>query len=472
MLDYAGFQRHFLKRDLWATQVDICNSVQRYPSVAIKGCHGSGKTFTVSGLVPAELMSHDEGIVLVIAPTLRQVKTFWGEVRLAIKRMRVRVPEPTTQRWEISENCYAQGFSSGKGVNAQGFHGKRVLILADEAIGIGAEVWDAIEGIRSAGDVRIVKMCNPTVPEGPVYEDFTKNRNVPGHKCITISAFDTPNLKGLTLESLLQLSEDELDICPAPWLTRRRWVREMFYKWGPQNPRFLSRVMGEFPTQATDAVFQLAWIEAAGRSLDEDDMLEVKRLAELPGAYMQIGIDVAGPGDDETACCARIGGYVVARDSWVKPDALDDVERFIGGVKGRFPRARVILVGDTVGTGYHFMRALARKGHEVWPFIAGARAVDPVMFKNMKAEQYWLFREWMRGGFVHGLDDEDTKAQLSDVRYRELTTGQIEIEQKKTARERGSHSPDRAEAAIMAFSKFTPAVQSIVFGGDYSISTI
>jgi hypothetical protein len=132
----------------------------------------------------------------------------------------------------------------------------------------------------------------------------------------------------------------------------------------------------------------------------------------------------------------------------------------------------VIIVADTVGTGYHFSRSLARKGLEVWPFIAGARAVDNVMYRNMKAEQYWLFREWMKGGFVRGLVDEDTKAQLSDVRYRELAGGQIEIEHKKEARERGSSSPDRAEAAIMAYSKFTPAVQSIVFGGDYSISTV
>ena len=42
------------------------------------------------------------------------------------------------------------------------------------------------------------------------------------------SAFDTPNLAGLTLESLLQLSEEDLDYAPFPWLIRRRWVKEMY----------------------------------------------------------------------------------------------------------------------------------------------------------------------------------------------------------------------------------------------------
>jgi hypothetical protein len=209
--------------------------------------------------------------VLLMAPTLRQVKTAWGEVMEAIDKLPYRVPDPTTTRWELSQKCYAQGFSSAKGVNAQGFHGKRVTIYADEAIGIGPDVWDAIEGIRAAGDVRIVKLCNPTVPSGPVFDDFTKLRATPGHTCITISAFDTPNLAGLTLESLLALPDEQLDYAPFPWLTRRRWVKEMYHKWGPQNPRFQARVLGEFPTQGQWAVFSLAWIERADREPTEDE---------------------------------------------------------------------------------------------------------------------------------------------------------------------------------------------------------
>ncbi len=263
MLGPVAFQEQMLKRKLWAKQKELCRAVTSNRSVSIKGCHGSGKSFCTAGLVPYEILMDEESIVLTIAPTLRQVKTFWNEVSEAINKLPMRVPDPTTTGWELSGKNYALGFSSSKGVNAQGFHGKRVLILADEAIGISQDVWDAIEGVRAAGDVRLVKLCNPTVPSGPVFEDFTRNRAVPGHECITISAFDTPNLAGLTIDSLLQLSEEDLDYAPFPWLTRRRWVKEMFYKWGPTNPRFQSRVLGEFPTQATDAVFHLDWIERA-----------------------------------------------------------------------------------------------------------------------------------------------------------------------------------------------------------------
>ena len=43
-----------------------------------------------------------------------------------------------------------------------------------------------------------------------------------GWNLITISAFDTPNLQGLSLESLLELDEGELDRNTHPYLTTRR----------------------------------------------------------------------------------------------------------------------------------------------------------------------------------------------------------------------------------------------------------
>jgi hypothetical protein len=464
----AEFQRCFLGRRLWAKQKTMLDAVARNRSVAVKGCHGSGKSYAAAGLVCSELTCHDEAIVLVIAPTLRQVKTFWAEVSGAIAQLKYPVPDATTTMWQISEKRYAQGFSSSKGVNAQGFHGRRVLILADEAIGITSDIWDAIEGIRSAGDVKLVTLCNPTVPSGPVFESFTRGRSVPGHACITISAFDTPNLAGLTMESLLQLSEDELDYAPFPWLTRRRWVKEMWFKWGPTNPRFQSRVLGEFPTQASDAVFELAWIEAAAKPYEPEDMRKLVK----PGCFIQIGVDVAGPGEDETSATARIGGYVLEQAAWSKPDAIDETKAFIHRQRQRFSGAAIVVVVDIVGMGFHFARQLAKEHFDVRGFVAGAAPMDPVMFANAKAEQYWVLREWMRDGFIHGVEDEDTKAQLSDIRYRETPRGRIEIEGKDEARARGSRSPDRAESLVMSFCRLIPREQTILTGGDYQISPV
>ena len=468
MLGPVAFQQQVLRRNLWSIQQEICNAIATTRSVAIKGCHGSGKTYLVAGMVPYELLSDPECIVLTLAPTLRQVKTHWNEVNGAINSLPFKIPEPSTTMWKLSDKSYAQGFSSSKGVNAQGFHGRRVLIIADEAIGIIGDVWDAIEGIRAAGEVRIVTLCNPTVPSGPVFDSFTKGRSQPGHKTFTISAFDTPNLAGLNLEELLRLPDADLDHAPFPWLTRRRWVVEMFHKWGPQNPRFQARVMGEFPQQASDAVFQLAWIEAAAAPYEPEELNQYRQF------FIQVGMDVAGPGNDETAVCARIGSHVVATDSWVKADPLDEVLQFLGRLRQRFRGAPIVILGDAVGVGYHFLRSIAREQFDVREFMAGAAPVDGVKFKNAKAEAYWQLREWMQEGHVHGVTDEDTKAQLSAVIYRETARGLIEIEPKKEALKRGVASPDRAEALVMAFTKLVPKEQTTVFNqpGAYQISPV
>ena len=377
------------------------------------------------------------------------------------------MPERTTTGWRFSDKRYAQGFSSSKGVNAQGFHGRRVLIIADEAIGISPDVWDAVEGIRAAGDVRLVKLCNPTVPQGAPYDDFTRLRGTTA--CITISAFDTPNLVGLTMESLLQLSEEELDYAPFPWLTRRRWVKEMYFKWGPTNPRFMSRVLGEFPTQPSDAVFHLDWIEKAALPY-EYEVFQADLRQNAHKLCIQVGLDIAGPGDDETAICARIGTYVLAQGAWSKADPLDEVRAFLASVQRYLPNVPIVILADTVGVGYHFARALARDGFSVWEFVAGHAPLDPVMFANAKAEAYWRTREYMRDGSMRGVLDEDCQAQLSDVRYRERLNGKIEIEHKDEARARGSRSPDRAEALVMAFHQIVPRHQTIVYSAPVQIS--
>jgi phage terminase large subunit len=469
VLDPVTFQRQFLLRKLWAKQQELVRALRTQSQVAVKGCHGSGKTYACAGMVPYELTAYQESIVLVTAPTLRQVKTFWREITEAIATSRIRYPEPTTTMWELSPRRYAQGFSSTKGVNAQGFHGKRVTILADEAIGISSEIWDAIEGIRSAGDVRLVMLCNPTVPSGPVFDAFSKLRGTPGHATISISAFNTPNLSGLTMESLLQLSEEDLDYAPFPWLIRRRWVKEMYHKWGPNNPRFLARVLGEFPSQSQWAVFSLEWLEHADREPTE---AEIRAAA---GHYIQVGLDVAAGGDDETAACARVDGIVLARESWSEADPRGKVAAWLYQLRKehRYPLGPIVV--DVVGVGYGMGLHLADCGFSVVGFRAGGEPMDKEQFLNAKAEAYFRLREAYKCKYVSHLPgalDEDTKAQLSAVEYRDLPRGQIQVEPKEEARKRGVQSPDRAEAEVMAFCRVVPRQQTVVYAQPYQISVI
>jgi hypothetical protein len=119
-------------------------------------------------------------------------------------------PKPWKTRLDLGPNRYAIGLSTNEGVRFQGWHGK-ILIVIDEAPGVRPEIYEAIEGIRAGGDVRVLALGNPTVAGGPFYDAFTINRD--GWSLFTISAFDTPRV-GSTTRWILS------PLMPLLWLTR------------------------------------------------------------------------------------------------------------------------------------------------------------------------------------------------------------------------------------------------------------
>jgi hypothetical protein len=450
LTDPTKFQQAFLRRRLWSKQREINTAIATRRHVAVKGCHASGKTFDASGLVLWWLQRWDRGIVVQVSPTMRQVKTFWNEVATASMESEIRFPEVTTAGMSIARNRYGIGMSSSRGVNVQGFHGDKVLIIADEAPGIEEDIWDAIEGIRAGGEVTLLELGNPTVPSGHFYDSFHRGR----HTCetITISAFDSPNLEGLTLATLNALPDDQLDIAVMPYLTQRRWVKEFTQKWGKDHPKVRARVFGEFPEQATNAVFPLAWVERAALPYESEDLDKLPDRSEIRWA-----VDVAGPGDDHTSICAQVEGFIVHHESFT----LADPRGAIAGVLGRLrirPELRRFRLGrglvDTVGIGYHVATHLADLHFDVFGFVANARPRDQQQFSDAKSEAYWNFRLCLEARYVRGLTDEDAQAQLSDILYSENSRGQTEIESKADMKKRrpGASSPDEAEAAIMAFA--------------------
>ena len=180
-------------------------------------------------------------------------------------------------------------------------------MVLDEALGIQDDIWQAIEGARAGGDVHVLALGDPTIAGGPFHDAFVAHRAQ--WKTFTIDAFDTPNLKGFTLEALKNLprnlSEDDpiFQYKPRPYLITRRWVYEKFWEWGERSPLWQAKVRGQFPEQSDDTLISLAWLEAAKAREPEDD--------EYQERDMVAGIDVAGPGKDETVC------YLRRRDSIV-----------------------------------------------------------------------------------------------------------------------------------------------------------
>jgi hypothetical protein len=181
LVDPVRFVDNYLNHKTWAGQSDILRAVATHPRVVVKACHASSKTFAAAELVLWRLTRRKEkSIVLTTSPTGRQVETqLWGEIRKTLAaRPRINYPQINLASLKLSEDRWAMGFSTSPesaGVNLQGFHGARVLVIIDEATGVEGPIWDAIEGARAGGEVRQLVLCNPVVPSGPVYEIFTSS---------------------------------------------------------------------------------------------------------------------------------------------------------------------------------------------------------------------------------------------------------------------------------------------------------
>jgi len=447
--DPTQFARIFLASDLWGKQDEILQSIAHHRRTAVRACHASGKTFAAAMAALWWISTHEDGIVITTAPTWLQVaKVLWPEIHKAIQRSPIIYPTPSATELKLGPGRYAAGLSTNEGVRFQGFHGS-ILIIIDEAPGVRPEIYEAIGGIQAGGDVRVLALGNPTIASGPFYDAFTTNRE--GWNLISISAFDTPNLQGITLDSLLKMTGQELDQNPWPSLTTRRWVREKYYEWGSGNPLWESRVLGNFPAQSDDSLLSLEWLERA--KLREIEPV----VADGDNEDICGGLDVAGPGEDETALALRRGSRIIRIEAWTDSDPRGKVLNVLRDYKNRIQCLNV----DTAGIGYYMARYLEDHGYPVVDVNVGESPRDSDRYANLKAEEYCGLRRRFETGDISGPMDERTIGQLAGIRYKHNSRGQVVIESKDDARKRGVKSPDRAEAVMLAFAEVQCAEPNI-----------
>lgn len=406
-------------------------------------------TWSASELTLWWIATHEEGIVITTAPSRRQVKdVIWAEIHKAVRGSKLKFPKPLQVELRINENRRAIGFATDDGTKFQGYHGD-ILIIMDEATGIEPEIWDAIDGIRAGGQVHLLALANPTIASGPFFEIYHKK--TPGWNRFTISAFDTPNLKDVSLQKLITMNEEELNDNPYPFLTTRNWVHERYYEWGESDPRWASRVLGQFPSNDPYALIHLDWIEK-GRLLDFDPR---------PNERVVAGIDVAGPGEDETVLVLREGDRLIGIHPFGDPDPRGPVTRILNEYRSRLESVRV----DNIGIGYNFALHLSDLNFPVVPVnvqMVPSSEENRSRFLNLKSQMYWTLRERLqRGGFIGDLDTE-TESQLLSIRYNNDSKGKIVIESKDQMQKRGVSSPDRAEAFALCYGDVEDAWEPLV----------
>lgn len=202
------------------------------------------------------------------------------------------------------------------------------------------------------------------------------------------------------------------------------------------SPIWASRVLGEFPTDSSNALFPLAALEAA-RTAPKD-----------PGGPVVVGIDVAGPGKDRTVAVACADGAIIDTGVWTLPDSTGVVLAFLKRWASRLRHVKV----DSTGLGFHFVTILHREGFPAEGLNASSSAQEKDRFSNLKAERYWHLRERPLRGEITGLSDE-ALGELAAISYVIDARGKTAIEDKAGVKSVLGRSPDIAEAIMLALGE-------------------
>jgi len=269
---------YFIPRILKADQVTpaqnkIIESVWTNKYTEVKSSHSVGKTFIAAAIILAYLVPYRDTIVLSTAPSNSQVEDLlWSEIWNFVRRCDYNLGgKLTIAKYQFGPKWFAKGISVQIGkeeksaVNFQGYHSGRVLVVIDEACGVHPAIWEAIDGITSNEEARVLAIGNPSMINVPFH------RNVKDSKwnVITVSAFSHPNVQAKKELIMGAVSYD--------------WVKEKLKEWCKEVPEhdavnqtfefegkiylpnnlFLWKVMGEFPRGNEEGLYPISHIKEA-----------------------------------------------------------------------------------------------------------------------------------------------------------------------------------------------------------------
>lgn len=455
-----------LRVDLWSMQADIANSTSKFNKTYVRSCHDSGKTFEAAVIGIHHIDTHPigESRLVTTAPTDAQVRALlWNEINQLFERgNRIAKEEgslPIAGRVNQSEwwiGRYMAGIgrkpSDYKTEHFSGWHARWMLVIADEADGLPASMWAALDTLLTNATAKLLAIGNPDDPQS----EFRQRQEAAGQLAdaivFRISAWDTPNFSGELVSDKIRDS-----------LLAKAWVEERRVGWGEGHPFWFSKVEAEYPDEDVKTIVRTGFLSLVTVPADPDVPIDLN-------ASRQLGVDVAGSeGGDKTVARLRVGD--LATKEWTLEDSSDPakLENWLVEVVVE-SGARVVVI-DATGVGFGFVGSLRNRltNLAIIPFVASGKAArtngGKRMYENARAELWWeIGREFSRLAKWNLAAMENAEATLAELvvpRY-EIRKGVIRVEPKDEVRRRMKSSPDHADALLLAF--WTPPT-----GGEMTV---
>lgn len=430
--------------------------------IAIRSGQKTGKTLGLAALVLWWLCTRPRAKVVVAASTVKQLKKqLWAEIRklYEIPKDADRVALSKTPRTlkEIlgGTTCSVNpedglmlpdgrqliGIATDDKVNAAGYSGDQLLVVADEASELDREVFGALDG-NTVGGGWLLLSGNPTSSEGPYFDAFhTKSAF---WVCVHIDSRETPNFTGRE--------------APIPGLADKREIEKRLSDWGESNPLFQIRVAGNFAAASPYSIVTLSMVHAATQRWREAGETDGERIASLTRderASLEIGVDVARFGDDDSVIQPRRGRTMLPPTivhGMSTVEVYGAVKRVVMDLRGAGETVRIKV--DTIGVGGGVADML-RADEELAGFVVvidinvAEKADEEDQYPNLRSQLWFGLADWFKAGGALPPDDK-AEDELRAPLYTFDVRGRRKVESKDDIKKRIQRSPDRADAMALA----------------------
>lgn len=287
---------------MWSKQREVSQSVVEHQKTLVVTGNGVGKSRLSATLVNWWVDTHpvDDTTVVTTATNWKQVRNvLWKEIPRvkAVAGIRGKVNADATWKIDDRQDPVAFGMKPDDKDESgfQGVHDQYVLVIMDEAGGISKEIFTAADAITTNKYARILAIANPNDPSCYMAEVYKREMRLKPEErswnIIQFGAYDTPNFTG-----------EVVPVEVATRLVQVDWVEARKKEWGEDDPRFVARVLGEFPDVSDDGLFNMGRVMQSMEAYDTSEPDE--------GMPITIGVDVARYGSDSSVIVSNQGGYI------------------------------------------------------------------------------------------------------------------------------------------------------------------
>jgi len=429
MTRYARAPIAFVKEVLHATpdawQEDMLRAVARgHTRLAIRSGHGVGKSCAAAWLITWFACTRAPFKAAVTAPTAPQMfdvlwpelQKWFGKLPLGWRTLFDITSDHITLKSDRESFITARTARSDKPESLAGLHSANILLVADEASGIEAQVFEAAGGSMSSPGAITLLIGNPTRSSGFFWRAHQLERD-----------------RWFTMRVS---SADSNRVAPG-------YVEEIASRYGTNSNAYRVRVLGEFPIADADTLIAASLVDDAMTRHVELDLT-------VPAIW---GLDVARFGSDASVLIKRRGNVITEMPRrWRNTDTM----QLAGAVKAEWDSSGqskpALICVDVIGIGSGVVDRLSEQNLPILGVNVAEAASTSGKFARLRDELWGRAKDYLESRAVSLPRDDQLRDDLVAPKYTFLSDGRLQVESKNLMRARGLASPDAADAFCLTFA--------------------